>query len=145
MILNVPFHSEFSQQYAQGCADRMTVSYHKYGPVAAAYPHKVDAIASLLVRLLRYLGRERFQAAVETALAATTPAERAGNTEYLMDVGNFAMIEFMLPRHPEAHFKAEDSAASPGRVQNNGSLSQVSNTHEIELKRTGFNYKREGD
>jgi hypothetical protein len=26
------------------------------------------------------------------------------------------MLEFMLPRHPRAHFRATDSGESPGRV-----------------------------
>jgi len=151
MILSVPFHSEVSNRFLQGMVDRMTMSRHKYGPVADAYPQKVDAVGSLLIRLLRYLGRARFEQAVYAALAAAPAVEADphrrdnGNTEYLMDVANFAMIEFMLPRHPDAHFKAEDSSQSPGRVQNDGSLSQVSNTHEIELSRTGFRYNREGD
>lgn len=92
---NVP-SSEFSQTFAQGMADRMSMSYYKYGKVAEAYPSHVDAIASLKLRLDKY--------------------ERTGNTEWLMDVANFAMIEFMHPRHEKAHFAATDSNASPGRV-----------------------------
>jgi len=91
---NVPT-SEFSEQFAQGMADRMAVSFCKYGAVADAYPHRVDAIASLKKRLEKY--------------------EQDGNTEWLMDVANFAMIEFMHPRRPEAHFRATDSKESPGR------------------------------
>jgi hypothetical protein len=87
--------TEFSERFAQGMADRMSVSYCKYGPVAEAYPSRVDAIASLKQRLEKY--------------------ERDGNTEWLMDVANFAMIEFMHPRHPKAHFRATDSKESPGR------------------------------
>lgn len=87
--------SEFSPSFVQGMYDRMGMSYIKYGRVAEAYPEKVDAIASLRVRLERY---------AET-----------GNTEWLMDVANFAMIEFMRPRHPKAHFKTTDSHESPGR------------------------------
>lgn len=87
--------SEFCQKFIQGMADRMGVSFHKYGKVADAYPEKVDAIASLKRRLEKY--------------------ERDGNTEWLMDVSNFAMIEFMHPRHKDAHFEATDSKASPGR------------------------------
>ena len=87
--------SELSAEFLQGMADRMGVSYCKYGAVAEAYPHRVDAIASLRARLERY--------------------ETTGNTEWLMDVANFAMIEFMHPRHPRAHFKATDSKESPGR------------------------------
>jgi hypothetical protein len=92
---NVP-DSEFSVQFAQGMCDRMSMSYFKYGRVSEAYPVKVDAIASLRLRLEKY--------------------EQTGNTELLMDVGNFAMIEFMRPRHPNAHFTPEDSRTSPGRV-----------------------------
>ena len=91
--------TEFSDTFVQGMYDRMAVSYFKYGPVAKGYPDKVDAIASLRVRLDRY---------VET-----------GNTEWLMDVANFAMIEFMRPRHPGAHFKGTDDDTT-GRVLHTG-------------------------
>lgn len=93
--LNCP-DSEFCQPFVDGMRNRMAVSYHKYGLVAEAYPDKVDAIESLKKRLDRY---------AET-----------GNTEWLMDVGNFAMIEFMHPRHARAHYRATDSKESPGRV-----------------------------
>lgn len=102
--------SEFSDVFAQGMYDRMAVSFFKYGPVAAAYPDRVDAIASLKVRLERY---------AET-----------GNTEWLMDVANFAMIEFMRPRHPKAHFKGTDGD-STGRVTTRGVRSTK---HNLDLK-----------
>lgn len=82
--------------FHQGMLDRMAVSYFKYGPVSEAYPDKVDAIDSLRVRLDKYLAD--------------------GNTEWLMDVANFAMIEFMYPGHTKAHYKPTDSHESPGRV-----------------------------
>lgn len=88
--------SETSIPFHQGMVDRMAVSFHKYGPVAEAYPEKVDAIKSLMARLERYA--------------------KDGNTEWLMDVANFAMIEFMHPAHPKAHYRATDSRESPGRV-----------------------------
>ena len=87
--------SEFSRFFVQGMADRMAMSFHKYGNVSAAYPRKVDAIGSLEIRLCKY--------------------QETGNTEFLMDVANFAMIEFMHPRHIGAYFKATDSLESPGR------------------------------
>lgn len=88
--------SEFSIPFVQGMADRMGMSYFKYGLVKDAYPHRVDAIKELKRRLEKY--------------------ERDGNTEWLMDIGNFAMIEFMCPKHPEAHFKPTDSRESGGRI-----------------------------
>ena len=87
--------SEVSQPFLQGMSDRMAMSYFKYGRVAEAYPRLVDAIASLKKRLALY--------------------EETGNTEWLMDVANFAMIEYMYPKHEKAHFKPTDSKESPGR------------------------------
>lgn len=107
---NVPA-SEFSETFVQGMADRMAVSYCKYGRVAEAYPSRVDAIASLRARLDKY--------------AAT------GNTEWLMDVANFAMIEFMHPRHERAHFRATDSRESPGRVWH-GEVNPISEPNRVE-------------
>jgi hypothetical protein len=109
--------SEFSNYFAQGMADRMAVSYHKYGLVAEAYPEKVDAIESLKARLKLYAegGEVKGQGVAP------------GNTEYLMDAANFAMIEFMHPKHPNAFFKATDSNGSPGRAWNDGSVSDSNN------------------
>lgn len=98
---------EFSDAFVLGMRQRMRVSYFKYGALAKAYPKKLDAIKSLHVRLKKY--------------------EETGNTEYLIDAANFAMIEFMHPKHPEAHFTAEDSHASPGRVFSDGSVSTKTN------------------
>jgi rhamnogalacturonyl hydrolase YesR len=117
---NIPT-TEFSQEFAQGMANRMAVSYCKYGAVADAYPSKVDAIASLKKRLERY--------------------EETGNTEWLMDVGNFAMIEFMHPRSDRAHFRATDAVESPGRVWTNG-LEHAGSNDNREARRI---YRRDGD
>ncbi len=87
--------TEYSQEFLDGMLNRMAVSFHKYGPVADAYPHKVSALRSLRQRLAEY--------------------ERTGNTEFLIDAANFAMIEFMHPSHEQAHFRATDSSESPGR------------------------------
>lgn len=129
---NIP-ESEFSVEFAQGMADRMSVSFCKYGLVSEAYPSRVDALASLKMRLERY---------AET-----------GNTEWLMDVANFAMIEYMYPRHEKAHFKPTDSHESPGRAWNSGKETAAANTPSRENNRLGGSsrhtsggfYKREGD
>lgn len=49
--------------------------------------------------------------------------EKTGNLEHLVDVSNFAMIEYMHPRHQNAHFEAQDSDKSPGVV--GGSYKQM--------------------
>lgn len=107
--------SEFSVPFLQGMVNRMAVSYHKYGPISQGYPADVDAIASLRMRLERY--------------------EEDGNTEWLMDVANFAMIEFMLPRHPEAHYRPTDSRESPGRVNTAGRQTGGKHNLDLEVKR----------
>jgi hypothetical protein len=125
--------SDFSVPYVQCMVDRMNMSYFKYGLVSEAYPAKVDAIASLKKRLDKY--------------------EETGNTEWLVDAGNFAMIEYMHPRHPKAHFKSTDSDESPGRKWNSGAETADSNTVSRENVRRGGNsmhtgggfYKNGGD
>jgi hypothetical protein len=88
-------NTEFSDTFVEGMKSRMIVSYYKYGKLADAYPHKVNAIASLTDRLRQYA--------------------RTGNTEFLIDAANFAMIEFMHPSVDGAHFAGTDDDASPGR------------------------------
>jgi hypothetical protein len=88
--------SEFSESFVEKMKARMAMSFHKYGPIRDAYPHKVSALESLRKRLERY--------------------EETGNTEWLVDAANFAMIEFMLPSHRSAHFRPTDSSESPGRA-----------------------------
>lgn len=87
--------TEFSADFVEKMRSRMEMSYFKYGAVRDAYPHKVNALECLRARLERY--------------------EATGNTEWLVDAANFAMIEFMCPSHKRAHFRATDSGESPGR------------------------------
>jgi hypothetical protein len=101
--------TEFSESFVKGMKDRMIVSYFKYGPVKNAYPDKVNAMDSLQQRLKKY--------------------NETGNTEFLIDAANFAMIEFMYPSHPEAFFKGTDSNESPGRTDQEGYVTFKSNTN----------------
>jgi hypothetical protein len=39
-----------------------------------------------------------------------------GNTEYLVDAANFAMIEYMCPSIEGSYYTATDSEGSPGRA-----------------------------
>lgn len=115
--------SEVSTEFLRGMASRMALSFEKYGAVKDAYPDKVDALASLETRLRKY--------------------RETGNTEYLMDVANFAMIEYMRPRHQQAHFKAEDSHASPGRTGTDGrSIGAAPNTDDHDAKATRQDFGR---
>lgn len=86
----------FSEDFIRKMKNRIVVSHYKYGWMEHTYPELADAIASLEERLSLY--------------------KKTGNKEHLVDVANFAMIEYMFPRHPDAHFEVTDSDASPGLV-----------------------------
>lgn len=89
--------TEYSNDFDELRKDAMIASYHKYGAIGANYNStNVDAIKSLEKRLKLY--------------------KETGNTEWLVDIANFAMIEFKYPQHINAHYKATDSRESPGVV-----------------------------
>lgn len=89
--------TEFSEDFVSGMKDRVAVSYHKYGPVSEAVAHGANFVEALQTRLDKY--------------------RDTGNTEWLMDVANYAMFEFMYPSHKSAHFRATDSDESPGKAK----------------------------
>ena len=103
--------SEYDRDFLQGMLDRMSVSYHKYGPVAEGYPDRVDALESLQLRIERYL---------ETK-----------NTEFLIDAANFCMIKFMHPRLPGAHFEPTDSSGSPGQNTASGNVNKQDKNNRL--------------
>jgi hypothetical protein len=85
--------TEYSMQFDKLRQNRMEVSFHKYGPIKENYGnHLVSAVKNLEKRLALY--------------------KETGNTEYLCDVANFAMIEYMYPQHGQAHF--DNLSESPG-------------------------------
>lgn len=85
--------TEYSERFDVLRKNAMETSYYKYGPLKKNYKEYscMDAVGNLKRRLEEY--------------------EKTGNTEFLVDVANFAMIEFMYPQHKDAHYKATDSGA----------------------------------
>jgi hypothetical protein len=85
--------SEYSDDFDNKRKNMMVMSYYKYGPVSENYKTEktIDAIGSLKKRLEKY--------------------EETGNTEFLADIANFAMIEFMYPQHDKAHYRPTDNGA----------------------------------
>lgn len=85
--------TEYSEKFDDIRKNMMCVSYYKYGSMKDNYKqHKtIDAIGSLKKRLKKY--------------------EETGNTEFLADIANFAMIEFMYPQHLNAHYTPTDDGA----------------------------------
>lgn len=88
--------TEYSEQFDKLRKNRVQVSYYKYGSVRQNFGGgRVDAIGSLELCL------EKFK--------------KTGNTEYLLDVANYAMFRFMYPM-PDEYFKSTDSTESAGIV-----------------------------
>lgn len=137
--------TEWSWHFLQGMVNRMSMSFLKYGAIATAYPKKVNAVESLLLRLKAYLGTEVFLEACSKVMAAPDIRHRrtTGNTEYLMDAANFAMIEFMHPALPDAFYEPTDSDGSTGRVRNEGTVDAERNTEDEKLR--ARLYSRQGD
>jgi hypothetical protein len=107
--------TQYSNRFWEGMKARMEMSYFKYGDVEDA--KNTDAIASLYQRLDKY--------------------KETGNTEFLMDAANFAMIEFMFPKNSLAHFKATDSDQSPGRTTVYGGINSDPNIRKHVYKNDG--------
>ena len=88
--MNDILNTEYSTKFDDIRKKMMIMSYYKYGPVKDDYSKYkcINAIESLKLRLEAY--------------------EKSGNTEYLADIANFAMIEFMYPQHPNAKYIPTD-------------------------------------
>jgi len=117
--------TETSPKFLQGMASAMGVSFFKYGAVNDAYPSKVNALESLLVRLNLY----RIGGVVKGKKI------EPGNRDYLIDIANFAMIEFMAPSRQQ--YSANDDKDSPGREFHQGT-SDAENLTEYQKKQRGL-------
>lgn len=84
-------NTEYSERFDDIRKKMMIMSYYKYGKLSTNYKNEkcINAIGSLEKRLQAY--------------------KETGNTEFLADIANFAMIEFMFPQHEKAHYKPTDS------------------------------------
>lgn len=88
---------EYSEKFDKLRKNRVETSFYKYGSVKKNYANgNIQAIPTLELCLQKY--------------------KETGNTEYLCDLANYAMFEFMFPQHPKAHFNATDSNESAGIV-----------------------------
>ena len=89
--------ANYSEEFDKLRKNRVVVSTHKYGPAKLNFGDKlVDGIGCLEKCIKKY--------------------KETGNTEYLLDAGNYCMFEFMYPQIEGAYFKATDSKESAGIV-----------------------------
>lgn len=116
----------------QQMVNRMSVSHFKYGPMAESQASGVDAALTGRQRLTMYDGKNRLDSCdCQPEVNASVPGclmhspacflerrnpgwDGTGNTENLLDSANCFIIEHLFPRHPKAHFKAQESKDSPG-------------------------------
>lgn len=115
--------TETSRRFHDLMDNAMLVSFYKYGAVANGYPERVNAIDSLRLRLDAFLHGKR-NSLYDPQNDPDEPEfiVAPGNVEYLVDIANFAMIEFMHPAHTTAYYKATDSEGSTGRVASNTAI-----------------------
>lgn len=85
---------EYSVEFDEKRKNAILVSYHKYGPSKENFKKgMVDAIGSLKKNLKKF--------------------EETGNTEYLVDIANYAMFRFMYPQGNES-YRPTDNNESAG-------------------------------
>lgn len=85
---------DFSEAFVNKMKNAIEMSYYKYGNIGKTYPDLAQAYKCIQERLDLYL--------------------KTHNKDYLVDVANFAMIEFILPSFADADYKPTDSDKSPG-------------------------------
>ncbi len=91
------FSKEYSEAFDNLRKNRVKTSFYKYSSAAENFGNGyVQAIPTLERCLEKY--------------------KETGNTEYLCDLANYAMFEFMYPQHSKAHFRATESEESAGIV-----------------------------
>lgn len=85
--------TEYSKRFDEIRKDMMVMSYYKYGSMKENYDKFkcMDALGNIEKRIQKY--------------------KETGNTEFLADVANFAMIEFMYPSIEGAKYISTDSGA----------------------------------
>ena len=85
---------DWDDDFVKKMRNRIIVSHYKYGWMSQTYPELAQAVNEIQPRIQKYL--------------------KTGNTEWLIDVANFAMMEYLHPSVKNAHFIGTDSEESPG-------------------------------
>lgn len=81
-------HTEWSPRFEQLCRSRLLIGAFRYGKLKSAGKPDYDRVNDIRKRLALY--------------------EATGNTEFLVDVANAAMLEFEEGKHPLKHFAQTD-------------------------------------
>lgn len=100
---------DFSECFIVMMKNAIETSYYKYGNASKTYPELAQAYKCI---------QERFDLYVKTH-----------NKEYLVDIANFAMLEFMYPSFEDSRYIPTDSDKSPGLA---GGISYKQLMNEVE-------------
>ena len=85
---------DFSEEFVNKMRNAIEMSHYKYGWMSNTYPELAQAVKCIQERLDLY--------------------NKTHNTEYLVDIANFAMIEYKHPSYEDAKYTPTDSNKSPG-------------------------------
>lgn len=90
---NKVLQTEYSEKFDTIRKNMMVTSYYKYGSLRENYDRFkcMDALGNIEKRIQKY--------------------KETGNTEFLADVANFAMIEFMYPSIEGAKYSPTESGS----------------------------------
>lgn len=94
MSLEIP-NTEYSDQFDELRKARVATSRHKYGSARINFGQRLVNATETIKRCL-----EKYMA--------------THNTEYLCDLANYAMFEYMYPQFDDAYFRATASNESAG-------------------------------
>lgn len=87
-------HSEWSSEFERLMRNRLVMGALRYGILGAPGKPTYDRIASMEKRLKLY--------------------RESGNLEYLVDVANLCLCEFVEGTHPNRHFHSTDGESRTG-------------------------------
>ena len=85
---------DFSNEFIEKMKNAIETSHYKYGWASKTYPELSQAIKCVQERLDIY--------------------NKTHNKELLIDIANFAMLEYLYPSYEDAKYVPTDSSDSPG-------------------------------
>lgn len=85
---------DFSESFINKMRNAIEVSHYKYGFASKTYPELAQAYKCIEERLNLY--------------------KDTHNKDYLVDIANFAMLEFLYPSFSDTQYEPTDSDKSPG-------------------------------
>ena len=85
---------DFSESFISKMKNAIEMSHYKYGWASKTYPELAQARKCVQERLDLY--------------------NKTHNKDYLVDIANFAMLEYLYPSYADAAYTPTDSDKSPG-------------------------------